>query len=934
MIFLLFLPEAKANCLNEPILQDLTCSSILSAQIDFYQAGTLNNYYCDANNVSLQENTCYNAQLSGMDCYWGGTYCECYNYSTYTYETQYWLWDQGANEDVYSFVCQQTGTVTALISDLDCDLDLYVLDSTCYPSSLGSCIQGSDNWEFYGDSVSFSCVAGQTYYLVVEGFGATTDSFSYSAACSTSQGNYTLSFDIAAGTGCSEDCVDGIDNDVDGFIDCDDSDCFGDALCVNCDVDGDGHSDPSCGGFDCDDSNPSINPSAPEVCDGIDNNCNALIDDGTGSVYYVDADADGFGNSNYYSLSCTQPAGYASLANDCNDGNSAIYPSAPEICDELDNDCNGVVDDGLGAVWYQDNDGDGAGNYNVSTMTCYAPAGYVAAGGDCDDNNPNVYAGLTEICDGIDNNCNAIIDEGLLQSLYVDADGDGYGNTSQPEVGCSEGGGLSLQNGDCDDANATVYPAALEICDGLDNDCNSLIDDGVTYSSYYLDSDGDGHGSAASMINDCISPDGYALVGDDCDDSDASVSPSSVEIPYDGIDQDCSGSDLCDQDEDGFDEDGPLCQGTDCFDLSPSVYPGAVEHVDGIDESCDGIVDENTSVYDDDGDGFSEFGGDCDDTQASTTPFSEEICDGIDNDCDMVIDENTECYDDDGDGFSEQDGDCNDNTAAISPSVVEHPLNGIDDNCDGIVDGSATDLDQDGLSEDSGDCDDNDPTVGAGFPEQADGIDNDCDGEIDEGTENGDDDGDGFAEADGDCNDQDATTYPFAPEQLDGRDNNCDGWVDNNTEASDDDGDGITEQAGDCDDSNADVAPGLAEQLDGIDNDCDGLADEGLYDVDQDGYSFADGDCDDNNGWANPGLDELCDGFDNNCNGEIDENLADCTLNDTPDNSNEDSIVDEIQKDINEASCATAKSPFWSAWLLLIGMLLPRRRSYKHSQNS
>ena len=81
-------------------------------------------------------------------------------------------------------------------------------------------------------------------------------------------------------------------------------------------------------------------------------------------------------------------------------------------------------------------------------------------GGDCNDLEATVNANATEICDGLDNNCNSIIDEGLIQALYVDADGDGYGDTNQMQTGCSEGNGLSSVYGDCDDNNAQIYPTA------------------------------------------------------------------------------------------------------------------------------------------------------------------------------------------------------------------------------------------------------------------------------------------------------------------------------------------------------------------------------------------------------------------------------------------------------------------------------------------
>ena len=137
-----------------------------------------------------------------------------------------------------------------------------------------------------------------------------------------------------------------------------------------------------------------------------------------------------------------------------------ISPAIQEICDGLDNDCNGIIDDGMGMVWYQDQDGDGFGSYNNTTFACTQPAGYTSQGGDCNDQEAMVNSAQIEICDGLDNDCDAFIDEELLQALYVDADEDGYGDTNQMQTGCTERSGLSVLNGDCDDNNNLIYPNA------------------------------------------------------------------------------------------------------------------------------------------------------------------------------------------------------------------------------------------------------------------------------------------------------------------------------------------------------------------------------------------------------------------------------------------------------------------------------------------
>ena len=127
------------------------------------------------------------------------------------------------------------------------------------------------------------------------------------------------------------------------------------------DSDGDGFSADE----DCDDNNSLVSPGAEELCDGFDNNCDGQIDEGVLTAFYVDSDSDGFGNPSIVVEACETPDGFVTNGSDCDDSNELSYPSANEICDGLDNNCDDEVDEGLNSIFYVDVDGDGFGDPNT-----------------------------------------------------------------------------------------------------------------------------------------------------------------------------------------------------------------------------------------------------------------------------------------------------------------------------------------------------------------------------------------------------------------------------------------------------------------------------------------------------------------------------------------------------------------------------------------
>ncbi|MCP3102459.1 putative metal-binding motif-containing protein [Myxococcus sp. K15C18031901] len=293
------------------------------------------------------------------------------------------------------------------------------------------------------------------------------------------------------------------------------------------DADGDGFVDKASGGTDCDDSRDTgaqRYPGNTEVCDDIDNDCDGTADEGLAiEALYVDRDGDGYGTGSVINR-CKPATGYATVGGDCDDtpvSGLARHPGKTELCDDIDNNCNNVVDEGFDKEWFLDADNDTFPRNEAPTLSCTAPSGntYVhrRADGvfDCDDS-PGVgarrFPGNPEVCDDIDNDCDVDVDEtfttkgqacagscggvfvcGADQNsvvcnkadpalYYPDVDGDGQGSAdvSAAEVceGANPPAGHVLGNRqDCDDADPKVKVGGVEVCDAIDNNCSGTADE-------------------------------------------------------------------------------------------------------------------------------------------------------------------------------------------------------------------------------------------------------------------------------------------------------------------------------------------------------------------------------------------------------------------------------------------------------------------------
>jgi len=248
-----------------------------------------------------------------------------------------------------------------------------------------------------------------------------------------------------------------------------------------------------------------------------------------GMTWYEDLDGDGFGNPAVVSTDhgCVPPStGYVANDGDCDDVQNhgeAINIGALEVCDLLDNDCDGAIDDSDPSVanqvlWSRDWDQDGFGDPGNQVTQCIAPAGYISDASDCHDFDAQTWPGANEYCDGVDDDCDRAVDDNAVDAStwYTDADGDGYGSATATTLSCSQPNGYAANADDCDDGDSAINPGTL----------------------WYADQDGDNYGDPNASSADCSAPTGYLADSTDCDDNNSGTYPGAPEA-CDAVDQDC-----------------------------------------------------------------------------------------------------------------------------------------------------------------------------------------------------------------------------------------------------------------------------------------------------------------------------------------------------------------------------------------------------------
>ncbi|MBT8464887.1 MAG: putative metal-binding motif-containing protein [Deltaproteobacteria bacterium] len=186
-------------------------------------------------------------------------------------------------------------------------------------------------------------------------------------------------------------------------------------------------------------------------------------------VLYRDVDEDGFGDPLEVTAGCSK-TGFVDRGGDCDDTVASTHPDAPEQCNDVDDDCDGVVDDDPETLsWFPDLDGDGFGAQGPIVESCLQPEGMVSNVLDCDDENGAVSPVAQEMCNGLDENCSGMADDGPLMECAV-------GEVVDCTTECG-----SLSTTVCaDECQIDTCPPPAESCNLVDDDCDGAIDNGVS----------------------------------------------------------------------------------------------------------------------------------------------------------------------------------------------------------------------------------------------------------------------------------------------------------------------------------------------------------------------------------------------------------------------------------------------------------------------
>ncbi len=486
----------------------------------------------------------------------------------------------------------------------------------------------------------------------------------------------------------------------------------------------------------------------PEICNGLDDDCDHLIDESVKITYYLDADGDDYGTTALTMQGCQASTGYVNRSGDCDDTNPNIKPDGVEICNGLNDDCDGETDEGVTTIYYRDQDSDGFGDPNVSTPACQLPTGYVTNNRDCNDNYATLNPNAREVWDLVDNNCNGANNEGLCQpgttagcggecvagqkvcdsqgywgscsgavdeTTYCrDADGDGYGRSSDCRDSCTTLSGRVTNSDDCNDSNFAIKPGATELCDGIDNNCVSGIDENYNIGSNCTAGTGACQRTgtrvcAASKLESICNAVAGQPSTEVCDQ---------VDNDCDGqTDETCVGTCLDDylEDNDNFDtavvvmpgvtySNLKICNGDADYFKIYSVANTRTEFYITLEDTPNNMM--HFKAYDSQHnllpDADIDFGGhpQWDDYAQFWAPstdiyyikFSKSWYNRWDQDSRYSFYSSSytppACQDSDGDSYGggcAYGPDCNDNNSSINPGATEI-LNGLDDNCNGQMD--------------------------------------------------------------------------------------------------------------------------------------------------------------------------------------------------------------------------------------------------------